>query len=174
MIFLSTANNLANSTAVREAKKRFKSICRDRSCKLPPSLTKYETCAPIGVSASHDGAFCPKSQRRRWDQFGAHTEGFTCQMLVSRECGSTTTHCEDSHAADDTRVMVRDTPVEEARDLRRESLARKWRRLHSRGRQSVSKAAEASVMISFSPPVTKWHLFTCSCGMGRQCGMCVD
>ena len=115
MIFLSTANNLANSTAVREAKKRFKSICRDRSCKLPPSLTKYETCAPIGVSASHDGAFCPKSQRRRWDQFGAHTEGFTCQMLVSRECGSTTTHCEDSHAADDTRVMVRDTPGGQAR-----------------------------------------------------------
>ena len=60
------------------------------------------------------------------------------------------------------------------RDLRRESSARKWRRLHSRGRQSVSKAAKASVMISFSPPVTKWHLFTCSCGMGRQCGMFVD
>ena len=93
-------------------------------------------------------------------------------MLVSRECGSTTTHCEDSHAADDTRVMVRDTPGGEARSSSGE-LGEKME-TSACGRQSVLKAAEASLMMSFSPPVTKWHLFTCSCVMGRHCGMCVD
>ena len=173
MIFLSTDNNLANSTAVRKAKKRLKVFAETGLANYRHLSPSMKHAHPL-VSAQVTTVLFVRSRSGEGGINLEHTRRVSPAKCWCR--GNVVQRLPTARIP--TLRMIREswcaTHRVGRRDLRRESLARKWRRLHSRGRQSVLKSAEASVMISFSPPVTKWHLFTCSCGMGRQCGMCVD
>ena len=173
MIFLSTANNLANSTAVRGQRNVLKVFAETGLANyrhLSPSMKHAHPLVSAQVttvlfvrSRSGEGGI-NLEHTRRVSPAKCWCRGNVVQRLPTARIPTLRMIRESWGATHQVGGEARSSSGELGEKMETSAC----------GRQSVLKAAEASLMMSFSPPVTKWHLFTCSCVMGRHCGMCVD